>query len=270
MTTTTGPAAREERDVSEQYEVVWVESDGECGQQDYRIGLFATEAEAESFAARFIPADVAPSHECGVWFGIVAAVDDVGPAAKWAIDMYWFADKWVRRITQIRPTDAEIFSDYHHRSPGSRIYEAHLYAPTRAAAIKRFDAHFGVTFEDDEGSASRQPDTHNVSPISLTFCPPQPIDINVNHMYAHVDNFAAQSGGTSLEPRPKATIPTTLRLDEVTRERVRLAAIKHYQGNESILLREAITTYLDLRDTQGLDFDRVIQPMRGRELVVVS
>jgi hypothetical protein len=143
--------------VSEQYEVAWFESDGECGQQDYRIGLFATEAEAEAFAVRFTPDDVAPGHECGVWFGVVAPLDDVGPSAKWQIDKYWFAGRWVRRINQIRPTEAERFSDYHTRPLGSRTYKAHLYAPTRAAAIKRFEEHFGIAFEDDEDAAVAHP-----------------------------------------------------------------------------------------------------------------
>jgi hypothetical protein len=43
-----------------------------------------------------------------------------------------------------------------------------------------------------------------------------------------------------------------------------------FQGNEAMLAREALTVYLDLRDALGFDFDRVIQPLRERELAVAS
>jgi predicted DNA-binding protein len=73
-----------------------------------------------------------------------------------------------------------------------------------------------------------------------------------------------------VEPRNKPANPTSVRLDEETRERLRNAAERFFQGNESILLREAVLTYLDLRDAQGLRFDLVIQPLRERELAAVS
>lgn len=55
-------------------------------------------------------------------------------------------------------------------------------------------------------------------------------------------------------------------------DRVQMAAAQRFQGNEAMLLREAVELYLDLRDALGFDFDRVTQPMRAgeRELVAVA
>lgn len=73
-----------------------------------------------------------------------------------------------------------------------------------------------------------------------------------------------------MESRNRTVNPTSVRLDEKTRDRMRDAAGRYFQGKESMLLREAVITYLDLRDAQGLDFDRKVQPLRVRDLAAAS
>lgn len=58
----------------------------------------------------------------------------------------------------------------------------------------------------------------------------------------------------------------TARLSGGLAERTEEAAARLFQGKEAMLIREALTVYLDLRDALGFDFDRTIQPLRGREL----
>jgi hypothetical protein len=60
--------------------------------------------------------------------------------------------------------------------------------------------------------------------------------------------------------RPKLNF----RVDPAFRERVGVAAERDFQGNEAMLMRDALETYLDLRDGLGLQFHMVIEPLRRR------
>jgi hypothetical protein len=72
-----------------------------------------------------------------------------------------------------------------------------------------------------------------------------------------------------MEPR-SPSFQVTARLQGDLAERATDAAARLFHGNEAMLVREALIVYLDLRDAQGWDFDRVIQPLRERELTAVA
>ncbi len=54
------------------------------------------------------------------------------------------------------------------------------------------------------------------------------------------------------------------RVDPELRERVREGASRHFHGNESMFMRDAAITYLDLRDALGTSFDAVVSGLRHR------
>lgn len=58
------------------------------------------------------------------------------------------------------------------------------------------------------------------------------------------------------------------RVSPEVRDRVRREAGQRFQGNESMLVRAAVETYLDLRESLGFDFDRRITEMLEREAAV--
>lgn len=62
--------------------------------------------------------------------------------------------------------------------------------------------------------------------------------------------------------------PMTIGLPSPLAQRVRVAADRQFQGKRSMVIREALHVYLDLRDALGYDFDRTIQPLRMREVEV--
>jgi phage gp37-like protein len=71
------------------------------------------------------------------------------------------------------------------------------------------------------------------------------------------------------ERDPRKLMLTTRVSGEMV-DRVAAASAQRFQGNEAMLLREAVELYLDLRDALGFDFDRVIQPMRAGERELVA
>ena len=72
-----------------------------------------------------------------------------------------------------------------------------------------------------------------------------------------------------MEPR-SFTLMVTTRLTGSLAERTQHAADDLFHGNEAMLAKEALTIYLDLRDALGFDFDRIVQPLRGRESAAAS
>lgn len=73
-----------------------------------------------------------------------------------------------------------------------------------------------------------------------------------------------------MEPKEKPTEQVCIRFTPTERERIRLRAEQVFRGVDVMLIREAVETYLDLREALGYDFDRTIQPLRARELEAVS
>lgn len=62
----------------------------------------------------------------------------------------------------------------------------------------------------------------------------------------------------------RANLVVTVRLTGDLADRAGAAAARLFHGNEAMLLREALAVYLDIRDAQGFDFDRKVQPLRER------
>lgn len=60
------------------------------------------------------------------------------------------------------------------------------------------------------------------------------------------------------------------RVSPVLFERVSSAAAVRFQGNQGMLVREALELYLDLRDRHGFDFDRVMHELRSDAPVALA
>ena len=73
-----------------------------------------------------------------------------------------------------------------------------------------------------------------------------------------------------MERRQRPTEQVCLRFLAGDRERIRLRAEQLFQGKDVMVIRDAVETYLDLRDALGFDFDRIVQPLRVREVEAVS
>lgn len=131
------------------FEVVWVESaEYECS-YDFRLGLFPTEEEATAFARPFMPPDATDPNAGWIAVGDITTVDGVGPSAKWLVRKFLDAvlkpGRWESVCSMVCPTGDEVIEATAYPD----WYEMTIYAPTRAAAIARFEAHFGVRFEDE-------------------------------------------------------------------------------------------------------------------------
>ena len=74
---------------------------------------------------------------------------------------------------------------------------------------------------------------------------------------------------TAVDETPTPLV-VTVRLSGKLGERTTEAAERLFHGYEAMLLREALIVYLDIRDAQGFDFDRVVQPLRKRDLTAVA
>lgn len=61
-----------------------------------------------------------------------------------------------------------------------------------------------------------------------------------------------------------------VRVDPDLHDRATSAAERYFEGSEAMLMRQALEIYLDLRDSLGFDFDRVIQPMRETDAVALA
>lgn len=53
------------------------------------------------------------------------------------------------------------------------------------------------------------------------------------------------------------------RIEPALRDRLKAEAERRFQGNEAMAAREAIVTYLDLRDSLGFEFERTIDSLRS-------
>lgn len=59
--------------------------------------------------------------------------------------------------------------------------------------------------------------------------------------------------------------PFNVRLDADLRDRLKADADRRFQGVEAMAARNAIETYLNLRDSLGFDFDREIDRLLAGE-----
>lgn len=58
-----------------------------------------------------------------------------------------------------------------------------------------------------------------------------------------------------------------VRVEPELHERVRLIAEERFGGVHALVMRDALETYVDLRDALGYDFDRTISELLKREAV---
>lgn len=123
------------------FEVVWADHKWEP-----RLAAFSTRDDADAFATRFKPTDgSAPDQRFGKRIEVRPIVPhpDLGPCAKWLLIKNPHLPATAPRIYLECPTGEECFS-----TDGESYWHADVYAPTRDAAIAKFEARFGVRFED--------------------------------------------------------------------------------------------------------------------------